>query len=146
MKKLINSKQVNTRLPIHMVQQIKYVAHERGVSEGSIIEAALRDYLGKTENEDILLKKSDKVSRQIERLRRENKVSLEVLSTFIKVYLTHTKDIPENEKTAAEMKAARKFNKFMELVAKSLEANKTIFDELEQKQLSQEDFLSHEHT
>ena len=33
MKKMINSKQVNTRLPIHMVQQIKYISQERGVTE-----------------------------------------------------------------------------------------------------------------
>lgn len=140
MKKLLNSKQVNTRLPIHMVQQIKYVASERGASEGSIIEAALRDYLGKTEHEDILLKKSDKLARQVEKLRRENKVVLEVLSAFIRVYLTHSQDIPEQEKTNAELRGARKFARFMELVSKSLEENKPFIDELEERQFSREDF------
>lgn len=140
MKKLINSKQVNTRLPIHMVQQIKYIAQERGITEGSVVEAALRDYLGKTEHEEILLKKSDKISRQIEKLRRDQGVMLEVLSSFVRVYLTHTQDIPEHEKTNAELKAARKFTRFMELVAKSLDSNKPFFDELEEKRFSKEDF------
>ena len=93
MKKLLNSKQMNTRLPIHMVQQIKYVAQERGISEGSIVEAALRDYLGKTEHEEILLKKSDKILRQIERSRREQRTMFEVLSSFIRVYLTHAQEM-----------------------------------------------------
>lgn len=140
MKKMLNSKQVNTRLPLHMVQQIKYVASERGVSEGSIVEAALRDYLGKTEHEEILLKKSDKLSRQLERLRREHKAMFEVMTTFVRVYLTHTQEIPEHEKTNAELKGARKFNRFMELVTKALEENKPFFDELEEKRFTQEDF------
>lgn len=142
MKKMLNSKQVNTRLPIHMVQQIKYVATERNVSEGSIVEAALRDYLGKTEQEEILLKKSDKISRQVERLRRENKAIFEVLSTFVRVYLTHAQDIPEQEKANAELKAARKFARFMELVSKALEENKPFFDELEEKRFEKEDFTT----
>lgn len=140
MKKMLNSKQVNTRLPLHMVQQIKYVASERGVSEGSIVEAALRDYLGKTEYEEILLKKSDKLSRQLERLRREHKAMFEVMTTFVRVYLTHTQEIPEHDKTNAELKGARKFNRFMELVTKALEENKPFFDELEEKRFTQEDF------
>ena len=142
MKKMLNSKQVNTRLPIHMVQQIKYIAQEQGVTEGSVVEAALRDYLGKTEQEEILLKKSDKISRQIERLRRENKAMLEVLSSFIRVYLTHAQDIPEHEKTNAELRGARKFARFMELVSKSLEENKPFFDELEEKRFEKEDFAT----
>lgn len=140
MKKLINSKQVNTRLPIHMVQQIKYIAQEGGITEGSVVEAALRDYLGKTEHEEILLKKSDKISRQIEKLRRDQRVMLEVLSSFVRVYLTHAQEIPEHEKTNAELKAARKFTRFMELVAKGLDENKPFFDELEEKRFSKEDF------
>ena len=140
MKKMLNSKQVNTRLPLHMVQQIKYVASERGVSEGSIVEAALRDYLGKTEHEEILLKKSDKLSRQLERLRREHKAMFEVMTTFVRVYLTHTQEIPEHDKTNAELKGARKFNRFMELVTKALEENKPFFDELEDKRFTPEDF------
>jgi hypothetical protein len=138
--KLINSKQVNTRLPIHMVHQIKYISKERGITEGSIIEAAMREYLGKTEQEDILLKKIDRVSRQIEHLRRENKAMLEVISSFIRVYLTHTQEVPEHEKSAAETKGARKFARFMELVAKNLENSKPFFDELELKQFTKEDF------
>ncbi len=142
MKKLINSKQVNTRLPIHMVQQIKYVAQERGVTDGSIIEAALREFLGKTEQEEILLKKMDRLSRQLESMRHEQKAMLEVLSSFIRVYLTHEREIPEQEKNMAELKGARRFSRFMDLVAAELEKNKPFFDELEQKQFKKEDFVS----
>lgn len=142
MKKLINSKQVNTRLPIHMVQQIKYVAQERGVTDGSIVEAALREFLGKTEQEEILLKKMDRLSRQLESMRREQKAVLEVMSSFIRVYLTHEREIPDHEKTAAELKGARRFSRFMDLVAAELEKNKPFFDELEQKQFKKEDFIA----
>lgn len=140
MKKVINSKQVNTRLPIHMVQQIKYIAQENGITDGSIIEAALRDYLGKTEHEDVLINKVDKLSRQIEKLRRENGLMLEVVSSFIRVYLTHTQEIPEQEKLNAELRGAKKFSRFMDLVASSLDQNKPFFDELEQKCFEKEDF------
>ena len=142
MKKLLNSKQVNTRLPLHMVQQIKFVAQERGVSDGSIIEAALREFLGKTEQEEILLKKMDRLSRQLENMRREQKAMLEVMSSFIRVYLTHEGEISEHEKTAAELKGARRFARFMDLVAVELDKNKPFFDELEQKQFKSEDFSS----
>ncbi|MCA9508058.1 MAG: hypothetical protein KC505_06545 [Myxococcales bacterium] len=141
MKKVLNTKQLNTRLPIHMVQQLKFLASERGVTEGSVVEAALREFLGKTQHEEILLKKSDKISRQIERLRRENNVILEVLSTFIKVYLTYVQDIPEHEKIAAELKGARKYSRFLKLISETLEAGKPFFDELEQKRFEEKDFV-----
>jgi hypothetical protein len=141
-KKLLNSKQLNTRLPIHMVQQVKFVAQERGVTDGSIVEAALREFLGKTEQEEILLKKVDRLSRQLERMKREHRAMLEVLSSFIRVYLTHEKEIPENEKTQAELKGARRFARFMDLVASELDKNKPFFDELEQKEFHKEDFVS----
>ena len=130
MKKMLNSKLVGVRLPIHMVQQIKFVAQERGVTEGSVYEAALRDYLGKTEQDEILLKKSDRIARQLDRLRREHKAMFEVLSTFVRVYLAHTQDIPEHEKPNAELKATRKFARFMELVAKGLAEDKPAVDEV----------------
>ena len=142
MKKLLNSKQLNTRLPLHMVQQVKYVAQERGVTDGSIVEAALREFLGKTEQEEILLKKVDRLSRQLERMKREHRAMLEVLSSFIRVYLTHERDIPENEKANAELKGARRFARFMDLVASELDKNKPFFDELEQKEFQKEDFVS----
>lgn len=142
MKKLLNSKQLNTRLPIHMVQQVKYVAQEQGVTDGSIVEAALREFLGKTEHEEILLKKMERLSRQLERMKREHRAVLEVLSSFIRVYLTHEKEIPENEKANAEIKGARRFARFIELVASELDKNKPFFDELEQKQFQKEDFVS----
>jgi hypothetical protein len=141
-KKLLNSKQVNTRLPLHMVQQIKFVAQERGVTDGSIIEAALREFLGKTEQEEILIKKMDRISRELQRMRRENHAMLEVLSSFIRVYLTHERDIPDSEKSNAELKGARRFSRFMDLVASELDKNKPFFDELEQKQFKKEDFVS----
>jgi len=142
MKKLLNSKQLNTRLPLHMVQQVKYVAQERGVTDGSIVEAALREFLGKTEQEEILLKKMDRVSRQLERMKREHRAMLEVMSSFIRVYLTHEREIPENEKPHAELKGARRFARFMDLVASELDKNKPFFDELEQKEFHKEDFVS----
>lgn len=142
MKKLLNSKQLNTRLPLHMVQQVKYVAQERGVTDGSIVEAALREFLGKTEQEEILLKKMDRVSRQLERMKREHRAMLEVMSSFIRVYLTHEREIPENEKPNAELKGARRFARFMDLVASELDKNKPFFDELEQKEFHKEDFVS----
>lgn len=123
-----------------MVQQIKFVAKERGIPEGSIVEAALREYLGKTEHEEILLKKSDKISRQIERFRREQRTLMEVLSSFIRVYLTHAQDIPDSERSNADLRGARKFARFMELVAKTLDESKPFFDELEAKCFNKEDF------
>lgn len=125
-----------------MVQQIKYVAQEHGTTEGSIIEAALREFLGKTEQEEILLKKMDRLSRQLEHMRREQKATLEVVSSFIRVYLTHEPEIPEHQKNAAELKGTRRFSRFMDLVASELDRNKPFFDELEQKQLKKEDFVS----
>ena len=71
------------------------MAQEHGVTDGSIIEAALREFLGKTEHEEILLKSMDRISRQLDAMRREQKAMLEIMSTFIRVYLTHESEIPD---------------------------------------------------
>lgn len=125
-----------------MVQQIKFVAKERGVTDSSIIEAALREFLGKTEHEEILLKKMDNLSRQIEKSRREIGALLEVLSAFIRVYLTYERDIPEQEKANAEAKGARKFARFMDLVAEEMRKKRPIFDELNERVFKKEDFVT----
>ena len=100
----------------------KEVARERkfrrGATQSSIVEAALRErYNPLQENlSKSLLKAAQKLRNDVNRIERVNDFTLSALSGFIRLWLCYNPSLPEDERKPAELSAARRFKKFVELV------------------------------
>ena len=54
----------------------------------------------------------------------------ETLSLYVRVWLTNTKELPEEQQELARKLGGKRYKKFLEILGKNLQGNRTIFEEL----------------
>jgi hypothetical protein len=108
-------------------------SRRRGTTKKQIIEAALKEYFY-PEGSD---KKELEFSRFLDRLERRTKANEryleilgETLSFYIRVWLTQTMELPEDQQEAARRVGGKRYRKFVELLGQRLQAGKSLFEEL----------------
>ncbi len=122
-KKLNMKVRANLRLDTKLNAQLGQIAKEYGCTKSSILETALRIYLdpvSKQSQEDLALKRLDRISIQLGNLERDLAVTTASLSQYIYYYLTQFEPHPKGERDAAAELGKKRYNHFLRQVAKSL--------------------------
>ncbi len=117
-----------TRLNIFLAREhakrLDEVAVTKGVSKSGVVAAALTAYLmpdGATNREAIILRRLDKLSRQHERLERDQTILIETLSLFIRYQFSVSTPIPEPHQEAARAQGRARFQIFVEQLGRHLQ-------------------------
>ncbi len=116
---------VNIRLSHEMHRVLEEMVRAPGVTKSAIMEDALRAYLdpgrigGREQALMQLLNRFDKRQNAIE---RDVALCLETLGQFILYWLTRTDPIPETERDAAHILGQRRFEYFVDQVARKIGA------------------------
>ncbi|MEN1314332.1 CopG family transcriptional regulator, partial [Pseudomonas aeruginosa] len=74
------------------------LAAKKGVSKSSIVAAALASWLSPDagdQREAAIAKRLDRLSRQFERLERDQAIEIETLALFVRYFLTVSTPVPE---------------------------------------------------
>ena len=115
------------RINIHIPTDLHALLYEEsrrpGVSKTAIIEAALRAYFcpdSKLGLEERLLDRLDKFDIRQGAMERDIAVCLETLCQFVLYWLTRMEPIPDGERDAAQALGKRRFDQFIEQVARNL--------------------------
>ncbi len=93
-----------------------------GTSKSAIVADALRAYLDRraaSEMDALFKMRLDRMSRQLSRLERDQKVLLESLALFVRYQLTVTAPLPEADK-AAQAVGRERFQRFVDQVGRQL--------------------------
>lgn len=93
------------------------------VSKSSIAAAALASWLSTDageQREAAIAKRLDRLSRQLERLERDQAVLIETLALYVRYYLTVTTPLPEAHQEAARAQGRARFEQFVEQLARHL--------------------------
>lgn len=134
--------QIHPRISKALAPELKLEARRRRTSKSDIVDAALKTFLNQTEHESVIDRRLNNLQEQLERITREQKMLLETLATFIKVYLAHTAEFPEAQKPLLEEKGLKRFEKFMGLLAHTFD-NETLFGEaIKERIMNQKDFTN----
>lgn len=133
--------QINPRIARSLVLELKLQAKRRRTSVSDIVEAAVVTFLNQTEHEAVIDHRMDKLQKKLEAMNLEQKMLLETLVTFIKVYLAHTAEFPEAQKPLLEEKGLKRFEKFIGLVAQAFENEVLFREKIEERILTQKDFI-----
>ena len=141
MKKSKNQ-QVCLRLPTHIIDELRRTARMRRTSQSAIVETALKNLLSETEHGDVVERRLNRLQRQYEGMRGEQKMLLETLATFIKVYLTHTPAISSGQKQEAESLGAQRFERFVQIIQGALGSEQGFADLLSEQVFEEDDFVS----
>ena len=92
-------------------------------SKSSIVAAALASWLSPDaadQREAALAKRLDRLSRQTERLERDQNIQIETLALFIRYYLTVSTPVPEAHQEAARAQGKARFEQFVEQLGRHL--------------------------
>lgn len=124
-----------TRVHIYLGQdrhRIKQEAQRRGVSMSQLMQAALIAFLDADHDkrEALVLRRFDRLSRQMNKLDRDLSVLTETVALYIQYELAITPPIPVTDQAAARAQARVRFKHFIERVARRMADGKSLINEV----------------
>lgn len=108
-------------------------SRRRNLTKKGIIEAALKEYLYPegTDKRDLEFSRfMDRIERRMKADERYLEIVGETVSLFIRVWLTNTRELPEEQQELARRIGGERYKKFLGLLGKNLQTGRTIFEEL----------------
>ncbi|RLM14190.1 CopG family transcriptional regulator [Gibbsiella quercinecans] len=104
-------------------RRLDELATKKGVSKSSIVAAALASWLSPDaggHRETIIARRLERLTRQFERLERDQNIQIEALALFIRYYLTVSTPVPETHQQAAKAQGKARFEQFIEQLGRHL--------------------------
>ncbi|MGL6428669.1 hypothetical protein [Aeromonas hydrophila] len=91
-------------------KRLDELSAKKGVSKSSIVAAALASWLSPDagdQREAAMAKRLDRLSRQFEKLERDQNILIETLALYVRYFLTVSTPVPEAHQDAAKHRARR---------------------------------------
>lgn len=116
-----------------LTEQLEALAAKPGSSKSAIVSDALRAFIarrGASEIDERLKVRLDRVSRQLNRIERDQQILLESLALFVRYYLTVTAPLPEADQEAARALGQERFQAFIDQVGRRITGGRTLAGEV----------------
>jgi hypothetical protein len=134
------SHQLRTRLNLFIepdhAKRLDALAATKGVSKSAVVAAALASYLSPDamdQREAAMAKRLDRLSRQFERLERDQSILLETLALHIRHYLTLSIPVPEGQQDAARAQGRARYAQFIEQLARQIQRGRSLVREVHEE-------------
>jgi hypothetical protein len=125
-----------------LYKKFKTYCKAKGITESSVVEAALQEYLDDSADVKLLYRRLDRMNRAIGRLERDLNVSSEFNAVFMQLWLAHTPELPNEHKEGANRKAMARYHAVVNHVVKALGGGKKCYDDFVQERLADDDELN----
>jgi predicted transcriptional regulator len=114
-------------------KRLDQVAAHKGVSKSAVIAAALASFLspdGEDQREAAISKRLDRLSRQFDRLERDQNVLIETVALYIRYFLTVSIPVPEGQQEAARAQGKARYMQFIEQLARHVQRGRSLVREV----------------
>ncbi|UFW46443.1 MULTISPECIES: hypothetical protein [Bradyrhizobium] len=104
-----------------VAERLELAAKRPGTNKSSIVDAALDRFLNPerdSSGDAALIRRLDRMSRQLDRADRDLSVMAETIALFIRYYLTITPPLPSQDQDAARALGRERFEMFVAQVGK----------------------------
>jgi hypothetical protein len=104
-------------------RRLDELATMKGLSKSSIIAAALASFLSPDsgdQREAAIAKRLDRLSRQLDKLERDQNILIETLALYVRYFLTVSTPVPEAHQEAARAQGRARFEQFIEQLGRHL--------------------------
>lgn len=121
------------RLPAELMRQLDAMARTRQVSRAAIVEVALASYLspdGAERLEAAVVRRLDRLTRQLDRIAWHLDLSNETLALFIRFWLNSTVPLPDAAQRAAQAMGKERWERFVESLARRMESGPRLGNEI----------------
>lgn len=109
------------------------LAARRKLSKSAIVEAAVSSFLspdGADRREAALTRRLDRLSRQVERLERDQTITLEAVGLFVRAWLTATPPLADSAQAAAQAKGRERYESFVETLGRRIQQGRSLAKEV----------------
>lgn len=117
----------NLHLDEDLSRRLLALAAKPGMSKAAIIAAALRSYLdneGAASLDQLLQQRLNRLSGQLDRLERDQRVVVQTLAEFVRHHFLVTAAPPESELASRRAQAEARYQSFIETVGRQLAAGR----------------------
>ncbi len=117
----------NLHLDEDLTRRLMALAAKPGMSKAGIISAALRSYLDKEGAgflDDLLQTRMNRLSGQLDRLERDQRIVVQTLAEFVRHHFLVTAAPPESELASRRAQAEARYQSFIETVGRQLAAGR----------------------
>lgn len=124
------------RIDAHLARLLVERARSRRVSQTEVVEAALASLLspdGEEKAEAILVKRLDRLTRDLDRLAWHVDLSNEAFALFVRFWLTSNPPLPEAAMKAAQATGKKRYNAFVDSLTRRMEIGPRLKDELSEE-------------
>ncbi|MET4043830.1 putative transcriptional regulator [Bradyrhizobium sp. RT6a] len=125
--------QLSIYLDPETFKTLEAFAQRRGQPRSLVAEAAISAFLSPDDSdrrEAAIAKRLDRIARVLERLERNDGITLETIALFIRFWLTSTPALPEHSTPAARAKGAERYDRFVEALGRRLASGSTVLKEV----------------
>ncbi|TWT20301.1 CopG family transcriptional regulator [Luteimonas marina] len=112
-------------------KRLSELAAMKGVSVSGIVATAVAAYLSpEGDNREMVAKRLDRLSRQFERLERDQTILIETIALYVRYYLTVSAPLPEAHQAAAKAQGQARFAQFVEQLGRRLGRGHSLLHDL----------------
>jgi hypothetical protein len=125
--------QLSIYLDPEIFASLEAYANRQTKPKSLVAEAAIGSFLSPDDSdrrEAVIAKRLDRIVRVLERLERNDGITLETIGLFIRFWLTSTPALPEQSSAAARAKGAERYDRFVEALGRRLSSGSTILKEV----------------
>ncbi len=126
-------------------RRLDELATMKGLSKSSIIAAALASFLSPDsgdQREAAIAKRLDRLSRQFDKLERDQNILIETLALYVRYFLAVSTPVPEAHQEAARAQGRARFEQFIEQLGRHLLRGRSLVkDVVEEIQPDQNQFF-----
>ena len=125
--------QLSIYLDPEILASLEAYAERQGKPKSLVAEAAIASFLSPDDSdrrEAAIAKRLDRIVRALERLERNDGITLETIGLFIRFWLTSTPALPEQSGPAARAKGAERYDRFVEALGRRLSSGSTVLKEV----------------
>lgn len=126
-----------TRLNIFIepdhAKRLDQLAAHKGVSKSAVIAAALASFLSPDDGdqrEAAMAKRLDRLSRQFDRLERDQNVLIETVALYVRYFLTVSLPVPEGQQEAVRAQGRMRYAQFIEQLGRHIQRGRSLVREV----------------
>lgn len=112
--------QMKFRVVPEFARRVKAYCAARQITENALCQAALEQYLAGVSMEEVVLRRLDRNTMELNRLHLAVELLGESLGAFVKLWLGHNPEIENRERASAQREVARRYRVFVEYVKRGV--------------------------
>jgi|ERR1700722_15851336 len=125
-----------------LAKQLAAYSAATGMTTSFVVQGALRQYLDRTDDKTLLLRRLDRLGRAWDRTQRDLEIHMEAFAIYVKLWFAHTPQIADNAKDYARRTAESRFAQFQEHLVERFQGGRRFVDDLPREVIADEAELS----